>query len=55
MLQKGCTACYDLFMEFPIPSADGMEALGRAYQDAGMRAVVAPMMADRSFYQAIRG
>jgi len=55
MLQKGCTACYDLFMEFPLPSADGMAALGRAYQDAGMRAVVAPMMADRSFYQAIPG
>jgi guanine deaminase len=55
MLQKGCTACYDLFVEFPLPTPDGMEALGRAYQDAGMRAVVAPMMADRSFYQAIPG
>jgi len=55
MLQKGCTACYDLFVEFPLPSIEGMEALGRAYQDAGMRAVVAPMMADRSVYQAIPG
>jgi 5-methylthioadenosine/S-adenosylhomocysteine deaminase len=55
MLQKGCTACYDLFLEFPIPTADGIEAHGRAYQDAGMRAVIAPMMADRSLYQAIPG
>jgi guanine deaminase len=55
MLQKGCTACYDLFVEFPLPSLEGMTALGRAYQDAGMRAVVAPMMADRSIYQAIPG
>jgi guanine deaminase len=31
------------------------QAVGRAYADAGMRAVVAPMMADRTFYAAIPG
>jgi guanine deaminase len=55
MLLKGCTACYDLFVEFPAPSRDGLEAVGRAYSEAGMRAVVAPMMADRTFFAAIPG
>jgi guanine deaminase len=55
MLMKGCTACYDLMAEFPAPSLDGLEAAGRAYRDAGMRAVVAPMVADLSFFEAIPG
>ncbi len=55
MIRKGCTACYDMFAEFPLPSIEGVEAVARAYSDAGMRAVVAPMMADRSFYEAIPG
>ena len=55
MLLKGCTACYDLFVEFPIPTREGLEAAGNAYAEAGMRAVIAPMMADRSFYAAIPG
>jgi 5-methylthioadenosine/S-adenosylhomocysteine deaminase len=55
MIRKGCTACYDLFFEFPLPSRDGIEALGRAYQDAGMRAVIAPMIADKTLYQAYPG
>jgi 5-methylthioadenosine/S-adenosylhomocysteine deaminase len=55
MLMKGCTACYDLMAEFPTPSAEGLEAVGRAYTDAGMRAVIAPMVADLSFFEAIPG
>ena len=55
MVQKGCTACYDLYFEFPRPTADGLAAVGRAYRDAGMRAVIAPMIADRSFFQALPG
>src|ERR1044072_6523911 len=55
MLMKGCTACYDLMAEFPTPSVEGLEAVGRAYSDAGMRAVVAPMVADLSFFEAIPG
>ena len=55
MIRKGCTACYDLFFEFPLPSRDGIEALGRAYQDAGIRAVIAPMIADKTLYQAYPG
>ena len=55
MLRKGCTACYDLYFEFPLPSLEGMTAAAQAYKDAGMRAVVAPMVADRSFFEAIPG
>jgi 5-methylthioadenosine/S-adenosylhomocysteine deaminase len=55
MIRKGCTACYDLFFEFPLPSREGIAALGRAYQDAGMRAVIAPMVADKTLYQAYPG
>src|SRR6478736_981496 len=55
MLLKGCTACYDLTVEFPLPSVEGLEACGRAYKDAGMRAVLAPMVAELSFYEAIPG
>ena len=55
MVLNGCTACYDLYSEFPSPTAEGLAAVGRAYADVGMRAVVAPLMADRSFWQAIPG
>lgn len=55
MVSKGCTACYDLFFEFPSPSVEGIETAARAYADVGMRAVIAPMMADRTFWQAIPG
>jgi guanine deaminase len=55
MLLKGCTACYDLTVEFPLPSVEGLNACGRAYADAGMRAVLAPMVAEFSFYEAIPG
>jgi guanine deaminase len=55
MIRKGCTACYDLVYEFPQPTIGGLTALGQAYTDAGMRAVVAPLMASRSFYAAIPG
>ncbi|MBV8776157.1 MAG: amidohydrolase family protein [Alphaproteobacteria bacterium] len=55
MMLKGCTACYDLFFEWPMPSRDGMAAVASAYAELGMRAVIAPMVADRSFYEAIPG
>jgi cytosine/adenosine deaminase-related metal-dependent hydrolase len=55
LIRKGCTATYDMFAEFPLPTVEGVDAVARAYSDVGMRAVVAPMMADRSFYEAIPG
>jgi guanine deaminase len=55
MVRKGCTACYDLAALMPLPSVDGLNSIAQAYADVGMRAVIAPMVADRSFYQAIPG
>ena len=55
MVRKGCTASYDMFAEFPLPTAAGVEAVAKGYADVGMRATIAPMMADRSFYEAIPG
>ncbi len=55
MLSKGCTACFDLVYEFPRPTRDGFAAAARAYADAGMRAVLAPMVADQSLFKSIPG
>ena len=55
MVMKGCTACYDLSFEWPLPTTEGLALAGKAYADVGMRAVIAPMVADRSFYEAIPG
>ena len=55
MVKKGCTACYDLSAALPAPTAEGLHTVARAYADVGMRAVVSPMIADRTFYQAIPG
>jgi cytosine/adenosine deaminase-related metal-dependent hydrolase len=55
MVRKGCTACYDLSAMLPVPSADALHDVARAYSDVGMRAVISPMIADRTFYQAIPG
>ena len=55
MVRKGCTASYDLVAELPAPSIDGIDAVARAYRDVGMRAAIAPMMADVTFYRAIPG
>ena len=55
MVLKGCTACYDLTVEFPAPSVEGLQAAASAYREVGMRAVLAPMVADRTLFEAIPG
>ena len=55
MVAKGCTTAYDLCTEVPLPSVEGLDAVADAYATLGMRAVVAPMVADRSLYEAIPG
>jgi len=55
MLLKGCTAAYDLTFEFPGPTREGMAAAADAYTEVGMRCVLAPMVADISFFEAIPG
>ena len=53
MLKSGCTAAYDLFMTLPAPTNDGIEAVVRAYSDVGLRAVLAPAVADIVFYETV--
>lgn len=55
MLKRGCTACYDMVLELPVPSEEGIGTVARAYLDSGMRAVISPMLADTTFWQAIPG
>lgn len=55
MLKTGCTSAYDLFMAIPAPTEEMIEAAVRAYIDVGLRAVVAPAVADIVFYQTIPG
>src|SRR5919197_246825 len=45
MVLKGCTACYDLSFEGPLPTVEGLNLVGQAYADVDMRAVIAPMVA----------
>ena len=55
MVLKGCTAAYDMFVEFPAPTLEGTSAIARAYAEVGVRVVLAPMMADTSLYRSIPG
>ena len=55
MVMKGCTACYDLPLPLPIPSLEAFRAVAQAYSDIGMRAVIAPMVADTTIFQALPG
>jgi 5-methylthioadenosine/S-adenosylhomocysteine deaminase len=55
MLKTGCTAAYDLYMAVPAITDEGMEAVVRAYADVGMRAVLAPAVADIVFYRTVPG
>ena len=55
MLKTGCTTAYDLFMAVPAPTVEDMEAVVRAYADVGMRAVLAPSVADLVFYETVPG
>ena len=54
-IRGGVTACYDLFVEVPLPSLDGIAAAASGYNEAGMRVVMAPMVADRNLYEAVPG
>lgn len=55
MLMKGCTTAFDLTFGVPFASTEDLVTMGQAYRDAGMRAVMAPMIADTPFYHAIPG
>ncbi|MGH2573644.1 MAG: amidohydrolase family protein [Actinomycetota bacterium] len=46
MIRSGITSVYDLFIESPQPTPDGIGAVVAAYDTAGLRAIVAPAVAD---------
>src|SRR5262245_46244687 len=46
MVRKGATACFDLFVEVPAPTVEGVLAVADGYRLVGLRAVVAPMISD---------
>ncbi len=55
LVRKGCTATVDMQVEFPAPTRESLEQIGAAYDEVGLRAVIAPMFADRTLYEAIPG
>ncbi len=55
LVGKGCTTVYDMCLQAPIPTLEGIGAVARAYSDIGMRAVIAPMVSDINFFQATPG
>jgi len=55
MVKTGCTSAYDLFVALPSPSIESVEAVVRAYADAGVRALVAPAVADLLFHEWVPG
>jgi guanine deaminase len=42
-------------MAIPAPTPEGVEAVARAYTDVGLRAVIAPAVADLVFYDTVPG
>jgi len=55
MALKGVTSAYDLFFELPTPTAEGITEAANGYGDVGLRVTIAPMLADRTLYQAVSG
>jgi 5-methylthioadenosine/S-adenosylhomocysteine deaminase len=55
LILSGSTAAYDMFTQIPSPDPEGLEAVARGYEEVGVRLVLAPMIADLSFYDAVPG
>lgn len=47
MLHTGTTTVLDHIRFHPAPDPEGLDAVARAYRDAGLRAIIAPVVADR--------
>jgi 5-methylthioadenosine/S-adenosylhomocysteine deaminase len=55
MLETGCTSAYDLYMAVPAITDEAFEAVVRAYDDVGVRVVLAPAVADIVFHRTVPG
>jgi 5-methylthioadenosine/S-adenosylhomocysteine deaminase len=55
MLRHGVSAAYELFTHIPIVTPEAIAAVLRAYRDVGLRAIVAPSLADIPYHRTIPG
>ena len=55
MLKRGVTSAYELFTHIPAVTPEAIAAVLRAYRDVGLRAVVAPSVADLPYHRTIPG
>lgn len=55
MLQTGATAAYDLYMAVPAADEEVLEPVVQAYEDVGLRVVLAPSIADGPFHRMMPG
>jgi 5-methylthioadenosine/S-adenosylhomocysteine deaminase len=55
MLKHGVTSAYELFTNIPLITPEAIGAVLRAYRDIGLRAVVAPSVADIPYHRTIPG
>src|SRR5262249_22992159 len=55
MLKHGVTAAYEVFTHIPIITPEAIAAALSAYRDVGLRAVVAPAIADIPYHRTIPG
>lgn len=53
MLKSGTTSVIDHFSERPRVTIEGMNAVVQAFVDSGMRATIAPMYADKSYFETV--
>jgi len=55
MVAKGCTAAYDMVVQLPVPTVEGIRAVARGYAAVGLRARIALTLSDRSLWHAVGG
>ena len=53
MLKSGTTSVIDHFSERPKSSIEGIGSVVQAFADSGMRATIAPMYADKSYFETV--
>src|SRR5580704_17870483 len=53
MLKHGITGVVDHFRGGPVPTVEAVSAVFQAYEDIGMRAVVAPMFEDKRYIDSL--
>jgi guanine deaminase len=55
MVKHGATSTYELFTHIPVITPESIAAVLRAYSDVGLRAIVAPSVADIPYHRTIPG